>query len=63
MADEKKHEINVTHGDNQAELSFQIDEEKAEAIRRCIAHGELRITVANTNLRNSGRFQASYIYD
>jgi len=43
-------------------LSFPIDAEKVEAIKRCLAKGTLTVTVNKAELA-SGRFRNAYIYD
>lgn len=65
MAEEqgKKNSINVTHGPNKAELQLQLDPEKIAAIRGCLEKGELRISISDADIRQGGRFQASYLYD
>lgn len=43
-------------------LSFPVDAEKVEAIKRCLAKGTLRVTVNKADLLR-GRLRDPYAYD
>ena len=43
-------------------LAFPVDTEKAEAIKRCLAKGSLRVTVSKGDLSRA-RLGAIYIWD
>jgi hypothetical protein len=45
------------------ELRFELDDEKIEAIKRCLETGQLSITVTDVDLSQGGRLEAAYIYD
>jgi anti-sigma28 factor (negative regulator of flagellin synthesis) len=43
-------------------LTMPVDAAKIEAIKRCIQHGQLRVTLNKVNLAGS-RLSEAYIYD
>jgi hypothetical protein len=46
-----------------AEIHLELDDEKIEAIRACLAKGRLSIRISNVDLGQVGRFDAPYLYD
>ena len=50
------------HNISKLTLNLPIDAKKAAAIQRCIAKGNLRITLSKVNLA-TGRLGAGWIYD
>jgi hypothetical protein len=44
-------------------LHFDIDDEKAEAIRSCLKNGRLSISINEVDLSRGGRFENGYQYD
>jgi hypothetical protein len=46
-----------------AEIHLELDDEKIEAIKACLAKGRLSIRMSNVDLAQVGRFDAPYLYD
>ena len=45
------------------EISLELDDEKIEAIKGCLAKGTLSIRITGVDLSQGGRLQAAYLYD
>lgn len=45
------------------ELHLELDDEKIQAIRKCLETGRLTIKVQQADLSQIGRLQAAYEYD
>lgn len=52
--------IEVAH---KTELSFALDADKVEAIKRCLEKGTLTITMTKVDLNEVGRADEPYLYD
>lgn len=50
-------------GERATEIRLQLDDEKVEAIKACLAKGQLVIRVSDVDLSQSGRFDDPYKYD
>lgn len=44
-------------------LAFPVSKAKLAAIQRCLAKGQLTITISQTSLSKRGRAAGGYIYD
>jgi hypothetical protein len=46
-----------------AEIHLELDDDKIEAIKRCLENGRLSISFSNVDLNQVGRMDGPYIYD
>lgn len=46
-----------------AEIHLELDDDKIEAIKRCLDNGRLSISFTNVDLSQVGRMDGPYIYD
>jgi hypothetical protein len=46
-----------------SEIHLELDDEKLEAIKACLAKGRLIIRMSNVDLSSVGRIDAPYLYD
>lgn len=52
--------IEIAH---RTEMSFELDDEKIQAIKRCLEKGKLTITMTKLDLLQGGRAGDPYLYD
>ncbi len=70
MADQKKPSISAENAHLAQEgavhpkltVTMPLDEEKVAAIKKCIANGELKLTLSHVNLR-AGQLGEAWLYD
>lgn len=63
MATEKANKPAQIEVMRNTELHLELDDEKIQAIRKCLETGRLTIKVQQADLSQVGRLQAAYEYD
>jgi len=59
----RSEKLSNIHVARTTEISLELDDEKIEAIKSCLAKGTLSIRITGADLSQGGRLQASYLYD